>query len=302
MARARDYFRNKANTTRTKADIRKTLTGGLVGGHQRGLELTESIEAGTSPRTSKNVRNNLRAPRNPNAKQEREARQAASPFFLDEIKRRLMGDRLGSPIFTKDDFNYAEKLQGLAAQAKLKSSALARKRKDIQDQLTGTVGLVRRAFLKAGDKSIGAVESLFERGRELLGRLSGDTLKRKLAGFELKPFDSVNLHSIYDEGFSTTTPYQAEHYISVQSSNVAAVAWESHNPGETPQEKTLGTLFIQFNSRWTYKYRDAPFWLFEAILRAPSKGKAVWDLIRTGLYPDGIPWGTLSIDGYERIR
>ncbi|MFO0948090.1 MAG: hypothetical protein U1D30_19580 [Planctomycetota bacterium] len=33
------------------------------------------------------------------------------PLFVEEIKRRLMGDRLGSPIFTKEQFDYHEKLK-----------------------------------------------------------------------------------------------------------------------------------------------------------------------------------------------
>ncbi|MFO0948089.1 MAG: hypothetical protein U1D30_19575 [Planctomycetota bacterium] len=141
---------------------------------------------------------------------------------------------------------------------------------------------------------------MFNRGRELIGRPSGDTLKRKLAAMKLNPANSIQAGEVMP-GFDSTTPYQSQRYIPVHSSNVAAVAWEPHNPEESPQEKTLGTLFIQFRQQWTYKYRDAPFWLFEAILRAPSKGKAVWDLIRTG-YIRTVSRGEHSIEGYERIR
>jgi hypothetical protein len=90
--------------------------------------------------------------------------------------------------------------------------------------------------------------------------------------------------------------------VGVSSSNVASIGWEIHTQGEEPTENTLGTLFIAYRSGWEYQYRDAPFWLFQALIRAASPGRAVWALIRRGLYPDGQPYGSLSVEGYTRIR
>ena len=62
-----------------------------------------------------------------------------------------------------------------------------------------------------------------------------------------------------------------------------------------------GTLFIQFLNGWLYQYVNAPRWLYDGLLSAGSKGKYVWAYIRRGLFPDGVPYGSAAVEGYERI-
>lgn len=93
--------------------------------------------------------------------------------------------------------------------------------------------------------------------------------------------------------------------IAVTSSNVASVGFEEDVPGPfNPGGKRTGygTLYITFRNGWTYKYKDAPRWLYEGLLSAGSKGRYVWTYIRRSLYPTGVPYGSWESDGYVRIQ
>lgn len=97
-------------------------------------------------------------------------------------------------------------------------------------------------------------------------------------------------------GVTDRTPTAGNPMVRVSSSNVASVGWEDDldNPA-------LGTLFIAFLNGWLYQYVNAPKWLYTGMLAAGSKGRYVWAYIRRGLYPDGVPYGSADIEGYERI-
>lgn len=93
--------------------------------------------------------------------------------------------------------------------------------------------------------------------------------------------------------------------IAVTSSNVASVGFEEDVPGPfNPDARRAGygTLYITFRNGWTYRYREAPRWLYDGLLAAGSKGRYVWTYIRRSLYPDGVPYGSFETTGYERMR
>lgn len=236
---------------------------------------------------------------NPRASQERMRAQARSPILLETIRRRLTGDRVGSPNVTDEDFNYLRGLDSMSR--RLDPSMLGRLRRTIEEKLRGEIGGIKRALLKTGGVLVQTTRDVFEGAKKILAKLRGDTLKDKLAGFKLLGKTEIPTEEIRRKGFEKKTPYQAQSMIGVSSSNVASVGWEPAYQDEPISENTLGTLFIQFRNGWLYKYVSAPYWLYEAILRAPSKGKAVWGLIRRGLYPDGVPYGSAAVEGYERI-
>jgi hypothetical protein len=158
-----------------------------------------------------------------------------------------------------------------------------------------------RRTLGAGiGKGAKALESVLDIASTAIGRLLGaDPLKKGLAGLKLKPKPAAGAA---EPGYRATTPYQRRKMVGVSSSNVAAIGWEPHVQDVAPSRDSLGTLFIAFRNGWEYKYADAPYWLFQALLRASSVGRAVWALIRRGLYPDGVPYGSLDVEGYQRIR
>lgn len=298
---ARDLIRGRKGVPSVEDVLNLVRPGygrkvGSSQGRKAGDELRRAIARGDVPPKAPG------GPRvyNPNAKRDREKAQAKSPLFLEAIRRRLTGDRVGSPNVTDEDFGHLETLSKLAKD--LDTSFLSRARKAIQEKLKGQVGAVQRAALKAGEFSVSSVQSVFEGAKNLLGRLKGDTLKDKLKGFGLLGKKEIPTEQINRPGFRPVTPNQAQQMTAVSSSNVASIGWEPQYQDEQITEKTLGTLFIQFTNGWLYKYVDAPNWLYESLMRAPSKGKAVWGLIRRGLYPDGVPYGSADVEGYERIR
>jgi len=271
---------------------------GAKSGYQIGDALRAAIAAGDIPDVD--LSKSYKSDKDAKAAQDRML--ARSKGFIESIRRRLTGDVLGGPQLFKDDYERLGQLDALAEALRLKDSAIARKRADIKKRLEGQVGLLRRAVLATGEKALGAIEGGRDAVKSVIGRLTGDTLKQKLAGFDLLPKGEIPTDPVDLPGFRKTTPTQRQQMTGVSSSNVASIGWEPHNQQSAITSESLGTLFIQFRNGWLYQYRDAPQWLHEALLRAPSKGKAVWALIRRGLYPDGIPYGSVNREGYERIR
>lgn len=303
IRRAADLIRRRNRVPSLKETLAlprpgKNRTVGSAQGRHFGPELIRSILTGDIP--TQDLSLPYRSDKD--AKQQGERRQAQSAKFLEGIRKRLTGDRVGSPDISDEDFGHLGFLGELSEQIKQRNSFLARQRAAIRKKLEGQVGIVRRGLLHAFGGALAAAEKAKELASDIIGKLTGDTLKRKLAGFELLPKKKMATEQISTPGFRRQTPTQRQSMVGVSSSNVASVGWEPHSQQDRITHDSLGTLFIQFLNGWMYQYRDAPHWLYEALLRAPSKGKAVWALIRRGLYPDGIPYGSLSREGYERIR
>jgi len=51
--------------------------------------------------------------------------------------------------------------------------------------------------------------------------------------------------------------------VTVSSSNISAIGYDHER----------GDLLVEFRNRWTYRYRSVPLAVYEAFLRAPSKGR-----------------------------
>lgn len=73
-------------------------------------------------------------------------------------------------------------------------------------------------------------------------------------------------------------------YIDVQSSNVAAVGYDT----------AFSRLWVKFDSGAVYKYERVPSYVYLDFLRAPSKGVFLWEVIRGN--------GTDSVYAYTRVR
>lgn len=260
--------------------------------YQYGPELREAIARGDIPTGTSSAK---RGPKTRNAEAEIRRAQRKSPLLIDTIKRQLTGDRVGRTLPT--DTEVRELVDLLAG---VKPSKLTQLREGIAERLTKKASWLRRQLSTGAIKGIGAVQSVLDLATKAVNKLIGaDTLKKQLGGLDLRSREATGAP---DAGTRQTTPYQRRRMVGVKSSNVAAVGWEPLTQGEPPVQNTLGTLFIAFRSGWEYKYRDAPYWLFQALLRASSPGRAVWALIRRGLYPDGVPYGSMDVEGYQRIR
>lgn len=298
---ARDLILGRKKVPSAEDVLGRVLPGisrkvGSSSGRQFGEELQRSIDRGDVPPKHSG------GPRvyNPNARRDRERAQARSPLLLEAIRRRLTGDRIGSPKVTDEDFEQLRALDTLSRD--LDTSFLSKTRRAIQERLKGQIGFVQKRVLQAGGFLTESAASVFSGAKAVIAKLRGDELKEKLKGFGILGKRDIPTGPSSLPGIRSTTPYQMQQMTGVSSSNVASVGWEPHYQDEPIDNKTLGTLFIQFRNGWLYKYVNAPFWLYEAILRAPSKGKAVWGLLRRGLYPDGVPYGSAAVEGYERIR
>jgi len=271
-----------------------------VPGVRVGREFRDSLRArGLDPNNARDTARptsdlpTIRAPRNPNARDERQRALAKSPLALEALRKRLTGDRVGGPVPTDDDVRRLGYLAGRS-----QALDLDRRRQRLRDELTGIVGTMRGLI----DKGRGFAASLWDKAKAAFDSLTKDELQRGLKGLRIGTKAEAARSPMREKGFETGTPYQGRAMIAVSSSNVASVGWEPHDSEEKPRDKSLGTLFIQFRNGWLYKYVDAPHWLYQALLRAPSKGKAVWALIRRALYPDGVPYGSAAAEGYERIK
>ena len=303
ITRAADLIRRRNKPPTVKEILSGNITSktrrvGSANGRQYGEVLRAAIAAGDVPQIdySKPYKSAK------DAKRQQDIMQARSQGFLEAIRKRLTGDVLGSPNITSEDYQQLEMLDQLAEALKLKDSKLARRRADIQAKLQGQLGLIRKALLATGDKALGAAQGIADLTKSIIGRLTGDTLKNKLAGFGLLPKGDIPTDEVTLPDSMRSTPTQGQKMVGVSSSNVKSIGWEPHDQQANVTDNNLGTLYIEFMNGWRYKYRDAPHWLYEALLRAPSKGKAVWALIRRGLYPDGVPYGSVNREGYERIR
>lgn len=262
------------------------------GKYQYGPELREAIARGDIPAANQR---GARAVRDPNAAAKILAAQRGSPLLVETIKRQLTGDRVGRTLPT--DTEVRELIDLLAG---VTPSKLTQLREGIAARLTQKSSWLRRQLSSGVIRGAKAIESVLDIAKSAIDKLVGaDTLKKRLAGIDLNDKEAT---SRADRGYRATTPYQSRRMVGVSSSNVASVGWEPHTQNEPPTQNTLGTLFIAFRNGWEYKYKDAPYWLFEALLRASSPGQTVWALIRRGLYPDGVPYGSLDVEGYQRIR
>lgn len=261
--------------------------------YQYGPELREAIARGDIPSTVTGKKK--KTPRTKGAASEMLQSQRKSPLLVETIRRQLTGDRVGRALPT--DTEVRELVDLLAG---VKPSKLTALREGIAERLTKKSSWLRRQLSQGAVKGIGAVQSVLDLATKAVNKLIGaDTLKKQLAGLDLRKREAT---AAPETGVRQTTPYQRRRMVGVKSSNVAAVGWEPHTQGEPPTQNTLGTLFIDFKNGWSYKYADCPYWVFQALLRASSPGRAVWALIRRGLYPDGVPYGSLDVEGYQRIR
>lgn len=257
-----------------------------------GPELREAIARGDIPAANQR---GARAVRDPQAAAKILAAQRGSPLFIETLKRQLTGDRVGRTLPT--DTEVRELIDLLSG---VTPSKLTQLREGIAARLTQKSSWLRRQLSSGVIRGAKAIESVLDIAKSAIDKLVGaDVLKKRLAGIDLNDKEAT---SRAERGYRSTTPYQSRRMVGVSSSNVASVGWEPHTQNEPPTQNTLGTLFIAFRNGWEYKYRDAPYWLFEALLRASSPGRAVWALIRRGLYPDGTPYGSMDVEGYQRIR
>lgn len=241
-------------------------------------------------------------PRDPQARAKRQRALAQSPLIIQALKERLTGARIGSPRKTADDVRRLAHLSGLGQAIGLDEEARKRKtagaRERLRRELEGETGVLRRILTKAGR----IAGRLFGRKEKAFERLTPDKIAEGLKGLGIGPPSAAPRAPQRAAGMIRETPYQSAPMIAVSSSNVASIGWEPHQPNEPQNERSLGTLYVQFRNGWMYKYVDAPKWLYDALLRAGSKGKAVWAMIRRGLYPDGVPYGSAAVEGYERIE
>lgn len=271
---------------------------------QMGAELRSSMKSGYEP---PKLSPGKPVERVKNAQQLRQRALARSPLALETLRRRLTGDRLGSPAVTNEDVRRVGHLFGLGEALKVdagKSSAdMAQK---TRESLEGEVGFIKRAILgaqQAGQRLFGTLSSKME---AVFDRLTKDALQRGLKGLGIETTSTAPSEVISAAGFERATPRQGRTMVAVSSSNVASVGWEPHDQsGESSRSKMtmdLGTLYIQFRNGYLYRYVDCPRWVYEGLLRASSKGRFVWAVLRRGLYPDGVPYGNASVEGYERIK
>lgn len=275
-----------------------TAHGGNIPGHQVGLELRETGVAKGLPNPNK-------AKPRKDAAAARLREQAGSGLLLAELKRRLTGDRLGSPIRTQDDIGLIQTIQ--KERDKLYPGAdesfLTRAREKIENKLNGQIGFVKRALLRGAGAAVDVTENVVDKVASIVGYLTGkDAVYKGLSGLGIKLRKKADATPVTDASLVKATPYQARSMISVQSSNVASCGWEPHNQSDKITNETVGTLFIQFLNGWLYKYEPCPWWVYDGLLRAPSKGRYVWAVLRRGLFPDGIPYGSIAVEGYERIQ
>ncbi len=244
------------------------------------------------------------------AEQIRARRQSSlgrSPLLIETLRRRLTGDIVGAPGVTTDDVRRVGHLAGLGIALKADERAGRTKsevaRQRIRQELEGELGFLRRAVLRTAHASEALAERLASRFGGIFDRLTKDKLSRELKGLGVGGAKTAATAPMRDEGFERTTPTQQRTMTAVSSSNVASVGWEPHEQGKKrPTLNDLGTLYVQFRNGWLYQYVNAPKWLYEGLLRANSKGKFVWAAIRRGLYPDGVPYGSAAVEGYERIK
>ena len=232
---------------------------------------------------------------------------ANSPMVLESLRRRLTGDRVGSPRKTGDDLRRLGHLHGLGlamrADEKSGRTKSAATRERIRSELEGEVGFIRRTLRKGREVAETLTGRIAKTFGGLFDRLTKDKLERGLKGLGVGGASTAETEPMRAKGFDRTTPGQGRTMTAVQSSNVASVGWEPHEPGKKGKDRNdLGTLYIQFRNGWMYQYVNAPRWLYDGLLRAGSKGKFVWAAIRRGLYPDGVPYGSTATEGYERIK
>lgn len=287
--RAEDLANIDANAplTRQREDHTK--------GRYLGTELRESFLSGKS-KVNLNP-NNYRPPTlSDRTKRAHDTMLAKSPLFLDALRRRLSGHHIGGTTKTVEDRHRFDELQTLKDRFFLQSiQAKKDKHQSAVNALKNATGVVSKglsALKLLGMKFTGIVDKV----KDAFDAIRPDKLLKQLAGLGLVPKKKMPRTG------SGNTPYQSRKMIGVSSSNVTSVGWEPNNPTEKTRRNTQGMLFIEFRNGWMYKYANAPYWLYEAILRSPSKGRAVWALIRRGLFPDSVPYGQLGRDGYERIR
>ena len=184
----------------------------------------------------------------------------------------------------------------------IRESEQARKRAALIAELTGRTGRLQKIKTAAaklvGDVSrSGLFGGLFTKLRKAATFLTGEqTAAHKALGKAApRPAPSGSPIGLRIAGVRMT-PNTHQPMQAVASSNVAAVGWE----GDEANPQT-GTMFILFTNGWFYQYVNCPKWLYEGLLISGSKGRYVWQYIRKGLYPDGVPYGSANVEGYERI-
>lgn len=165
--------------------------------------------------------------------------------------------------------------------------------KKLRAELMGEVSKIRRGILRAEAAT-----------REFLPRLKLGLQKAfgwlGIFGTGQQPTATkpVKPSRRYPE-IADTTAAGAKMY-GVSSSNVYSVGFDAYK-GDNGKELDYGELFIQFRNGWLYQYTAAPRWLYDGLRSTPSPGRFVWDQLRRGLFPDGVPHGDLNREGYERI-
>lgn len=172
-------------------------------------------------------------------------------------------------------------------QAKLRAKVIA--------DLTGKIGRIKKAIGRIGGFFASAFGGLKSAVDKLIGRAGARPASAhvRLGGMPKMPAAQGRPVSF---GIVSVTPIQKNPMKAVSSSNVASVGWE-------PEEDNthVGIMYILFTNNWYYAYHNAPLWLYQGIMSAGSKGRYVWQYIRRGLFPDGVPYGSADIEGYERI-
>ena len=177
-----------------------------------------------------------------------------------------------------------------------------RKRQQLIADLTGRTGKLAGMLARTKEKLTqsaltGRLSGIFTGLRKAAAFLTGKrtAAHKALGGTAPRP---APVGKTYGGGVSSVkqTPNLRNPMTSVSSSNVAAVGWEGDKANDQ-----LGTLFIMFTNGWFYQYVNSPKWLYEGLLIAGSKGRYVWQYIRRGLFPDGTPYGSAGVEGYERI-
>jgi len=229
-------LRNKPPSARSILANAPNLPRRQVGagyGHQIGDALRAAIAAGDIPPRQVGPRYQT----DKKALDAEKRRQAASAGFIEALRRQLTGDRLASPTQAQDDLDRLAELTRLAdAQARKRragitaklTSQIARLRKAVAD--TGLVRGIANELVGAGVTGVKSAQNLL---RSITDRLTGDTLRQKLAGFDLLPRDAIPTSPISEPGFRRTTPTQRQQMTAVSSSNVASIGWEPHNQPAT---------------------------------------------------------------------
>ncbi len=221
-----------------------------------------------------------------------EAWVSANPELAARTKKLPMaikpGERMKRLAKAPISLRIRDILAGKRVQAALDVKRAAEK---ARQALTGDLKGIRRVAKVLATTAKTAVA----RAKEALIGVTARVFKGIAAGrlFD-KPVEDIRKR--FDPRVAKQTP-EGQSMIGVSSSNVFSVGFE---PDEN--DPNTGTMFIQFRSGWSYKYKDAPRWLYEGLLSATSPGRYVWANLRRGLYPDGTPYGNFESDGYTRIR